>query len=571
MLTSLRERLTSLKATLMLIVLCCWLLPTLILGVFMGARLSSSLREKTDAAVLSDAKQTWTLLDNSIAKAVMLAKDATYDGELSKAQSGYQDGTLRYQEYFSSVRSYLDRKYIRESLFAFALYFTPDKPEEINYTTQGYTSAALFQQNAQKQALADCETLDTGCLFLESEEQMYLIRNLYDTQLERFGILVLGVNRDALLAPALRASPDGLLTYAVLLDGVEAGAYVTTDQVNLLEERGESLLYTQTASSYDYTLTLQARANKHEAYAQQETLLRLTILMIGLIVPLCVLVMLYAQWRIVKPISQLAQASKRIEDGELGLEISVRGARELTQLAKAFSHMSARIKRLIDKSYKELIALRDARILALQSRINPHFINNALEDVNWQARIDGSETTADMVETLSVLLNASLDRSEKHLVPLSEELRVADAYFYFIGLRFGDRLSVITRVEESVDQGALVPRLVVQVLVENAVEHGISPAGGGRILLHVFREGHTLMIEVHNDGRPLTQSELSAMERLMREDEPAQGHIGIRNVSQRLKLLFGDGAGLRFFIGDDGQTVARIHLPYTLPIDERRE
>ena len=84
-------------------------------------------------------------------------------------------------------------------------------------------------------------------------------------------------------------------------------------------------------------------------------------------------------------------------------------------LGVAFSEMSLRLKVLIEKSYKEEIALRDARIQALQSRINPHFINNALESINWQARLNGDQNVGEMVETLSVLLNASLDRNEQHL------------------------------------------------------------------------------------------------------------------------------------------------------------
>lgn len=557
------DKLRSLNVTLLLIVLLCWLLPTVILGVFLGARMSASLREKTGAAVVLDARQAWTLLNNNVAQAVTLAKDATYDGELARAQSDYASGETRYQEYFKAVRSYLDRKYSRESLFRFALYFTPGKPEEINYTTQAYTDAALFIQHAQARALTVCETLDTGCRFIAANGQAYLLRNLYDTRLERFGILALGLNLDALLAPALQGDANGLIRYAVALDEIRLREFAASDAPGTLQEVGENLLYTQSVSSADYTLRLQARADKHRAFAEQESLLRVTVLLIGLIVPLCVAVTLYVQRRIIRPIGQLAEASRRIEGGELGLEVSVGGAEELRRLGNAFSHMSVTIKRLIDKSYKEEIALRDARIQALQSRINPHFINNALEDINWQARIDGSETVAGMVETLSVLLNAGLNRSERHLVSLLEELRVADAYFYFVGTRFGDRLTIHKDVDVDGCGRALVPLLVIQALVENAVEHGISPAGGGRIALSVKRAGDAVFIAVENDGAALSDEALDRMRRLMLEDAPDEGHIGIRNVSQRLRLLFGDKAGLDFSRGEGGTTVARIRLPYT--------
>lgn len=563
MLNAFLERLKSLKVSLMLIMLLCWLLPTVILGAFMGTKLSASLREKTDDAIISDAKQARTLLLSNVSQAVVLAKDATYDGELNAAYLNYSDGTMRYQEYFKSVRSYLDRKYSRERLFQFALFFTLDKPEQINYTSQAYSHSALFIQNAQKQVLEICETLDTGCRFFDFEGQAYLIRNLYDMRLERYGVLVLGLSLDELLGPVALGSMDGMMSYAAVLDTIRWGEWIDTTARDTLEETGESLLYTQSEESADYTLLLQARADKRLAYAQEKTLLSLMRLMILLIVPLCAMVMLYVQRRIVRPIGKLAEASKRIEGGELGFEVTVGGAQELKQLGSAFSNMSLRLKRLIDKSYKEEIALRDARIQALQSRINPHFINNALEDINWQSRINGDETVSKMVETLSVLLNAGLDRSERHLVTLGEELRVAEAYFYFIGLRFGQRLTVEKRIDPDVSPDVLVPRLIIQVLIENAVEHGISLTGGGHILLWIYKKDEQLFIEVDNDGKPLDQKELDRMERLMQEDAPEKGHIGIRNVNQRLRLLFPDEAGLSFGLTQSGQTAANIHLPYT--------
>ncbi|MFR5854485.1 MAG: sensor histidine kinase [Lachnospiraceae bacterium] len=198
----------------------------------------------------------------------------------------------------------------------------------------------------------------------------------------------------------------------------------------------------------------------------------------------------------------------------------------------------------------------------MQSRINPHFLNNALESINWQARMDGDETVAHMVETLSVLLNAAIARDERHLTPLQEELQVVDAYFYFVGLRFGDRI----HTEEDIDpeaRQALVPRLMIQVLVENAVEHGVSPAGRGRIQLRVRRMEDELLISVTNDGKRLTQDDLERIRRLLELDEPNQGHIGIRNIYQRLQLLFPGKAALSIGLSETGDTVAAIRMPYT--------
>lgn len=322
------------------------------------------------------------------------------------------------------------------------------------------------------------------------------------------------------------------------------------------------LLYTQRLETDDYRLELQAQASRRRVYARMDFFRLLTWALIALTAPLCGLVMAYVQRRIVRPIGQLSAASRRMQEGELGQTVSVQGASELCQLGNAFSEMSRQLKNLIDRSYKEQIALRDARIQAMQSRINPHFLNNALESINWQARMDGDETVAHMVETLSVLLNAAIARDERHLTPLQEELQVVDAYFYFVGLRFGDRI----HTEEDIDpeaRQALVPRLMIQVLVENAVEHGVSPAGRGRIQLLVRRMEDELLISVTNDGKRLTQDDLERIRRLLELDEPNHGHIGIRNIYQRLQLLFPGKAALSIGLSETGDTVAAIRMPYT--------
>jgi two-component system sensor histidine kinase YesM len=345
-----------------------------------------------------------------------------------------------------------------------------------------------------------------------------------------------------------------------LLDDIPIGSFIGETQQFGLAEYGDMLCYTRQVRVGDSLLTYQVQADRHEVYREMDEFRLLMAWLFILFVPICVAIMLFVNRRIVRPIAMLASASHRIRSGELGVVVPMRGTDELGQLGTAFSEMSLRLKELIERSYKEQIALRDARIQALQSRINPHFINNALEAINWQARLNGSGNVSEMVETLSVLLNASLDRSEQHLVPLREELSIVDAYCYFVGLQFGARLTVLRNVDEALLATPL-PRLVVQTLIENAVEHGIAPAGGGCIQLNVFRHEEQLVIEVLNSGKPLTPDQLHALRAMLDDSRQADGHLGVRNVNQRLKLIFGGSAGLTFDVDTHGNTVATISEP----------
>ena len=556
------DRLRSLKVSLILMVLCCWLLPSVVLGGFVGSALFSLLREKTEEALLTGAQNTLTLLKTSVDSMLSLARDAIYDGELSSAVKRYDGGEIPYSDYGNSVRGYLERKYSREPWCLCALFFRPGTQEELHFTSQTRQNAEWFSEHAIQGAAQAGETLGAGSRFYSLDGRTYLLRNLYHTNLQKYGMLVLEIDMDTAMAPALASEQaDEDVRYAVLLDDYRHGLLLSGGESGIEESDG-TLLYTQRLETDDYRLELQAQASRRQVYARMDSFRLLTWALLALTAPLCGLVMVYVQRRIVRPIGQLSAASRRMQEGELGQTVAVQGASELCQLGSAFSEMSRQLKNLIDRSYKEQIALRDARIQAMQSRINPHFLNNALESINWQARMDGDETVAHMVETLSVLLNAAIARDERHLTPLQEELQVVDAYFYFVGLRFGDRI----RTEEAIDpeaRQALVPRLMIQVLVENAVEHGVSPAGRGLIRLRVRRTAGELLISVTNDGKRLTQEDLERIRRLLELDEPNQGHIGIRNISQRLQLLFPGKAALSIGLSETGDTVAAIRMPYT--------
>ncbi|HNW85761.1 MAG TPA: histidine kinase [Candidatus Limiplasma sp.] len=560
MLEHLRRSVPTLRFTLLVIVLLCWLLPTVTLGLYMGSRVFVSMQDKTEAALRTGAEYAQSMAVRNVDTVVSLARDAVYDNELNEAAQDYESGASPYDDYYLLVRGYLDRKFSREQSCTFALFFRAADVSKPIYTSQGYSTAVLFLQNAQKQALTLSETLDTHARVFSSGSDTYLVRNLLNTHMERYGILVIGLRLDSILEPILTNAAAWGPACAISLDDTHVGTFIGPEDATGLQQYGDMLCYTQTTAVGDSTLRYQVQADRHTVYSEMDAFRWLLVWMFILFVPICISIMFFVNRRISRPIAMLSDASDRIRSGELGVVVPMRGNDELGHLGVAFSEMSLRLKDLIEKSYKEEIALRDARIQALQSRINPHFINNALEAINWQARLNGDGNVSKMVETLSVLLNASLDRGEQRLVPLREELSIADAYFYFAGLQFGKKLTVYKNIDESLLEAPL-PRLVVQTLIENAVEHGIAPAGGGKIELNVFRRERQLRIEVLNSGKRLDSEELARMCAMLDDREPSDGHLGIRNVNQRLQLIFGRQAGLLFDVEAHGDTLATLYLP----------
>lgn len=165
----------SLRAQLGLIVLLSYLIPVVLLGMFTGNLLMHRLEDQTRAAVTSGAEQAWTLTEQNVERTLELARDATYDGELTTAWEKWNGGTIGDAEFLQLCRGYLERKYSRESMFFFAGFFPVNKPEILISNRGGAHETPAYLQELQQAVSAAGETLDTRCLFFSFGGRMYQI------------------------------------------------------------------------------------------------------------------------------------------------------------------------------------------------------------------------------------------------------------------------------------------------------------------------------------------------------------------------------------------------------------
>jgi LytS/YehU family sensor histidine kinase len=193
--------------------------------------------------------------------------------------------------------------------------------------------------------------------------------------------------------------------------------------------------------------------------------------------------------------------------------------------------------------------VRDAQLRSLKAQLNPHFLFNSLNSVRSLIS-ENPQGAASMVTGLSEILRYSLTADRKDTVPLADEICVIDEYIAVERLRFEERL----RIERAIDPRALsvlVPPMIVQTLVENAVKHGVANVpGGGGVRVDVYLTGDRLNIVVRNTGRFKTATD-------------GEG-FGLQNASERLRLLYGQRASLtvREETNVDGEhTVAELVLP----------
>lgn len=194
--------------------------------------------------------------------------------------------------------------------------------------------------------------------------------------------------------------------------------------------------------------------------------------------------------------------------------------------------------------------LAEAQLGHLQSQLQPHFLFNSLHTLGALIREGDGASAARLTQRLAELLRRSLEVAERPELPLREELALLDRYVEIQRLRFGDRLRVDVGSADGVGDG-LVPTLLLQPLVENAVRHGIERrAGAGRIEVSAERDGDRLTLRVRDDGPG--------------PDETAEGGtgVGLENTRARLGELYGDEASLTLEGGAGGGAEVTVRLPF---------
>jgi hypothetical protein len=199
------------------------------------------------------------------------------------------------------------------------------------------------------------------------------------------------------------------------------------------------------------------------------------------------------------------------------------------------------------RAREKQLALRSAELRALEAQINPHFLFNCLNSIRGLV-LENPPLAQDLITRLANILRYNLHRDAGHTVPLASELEAASDYLALEKARFEDRLRVTVAVDPAATQ-APVPPMLVQTLVENAIKHGVAPrTEGGDLTIRAAAEDGGLTIEVENPGRIGERN----------GDVPA---LGLRNIRERLRLLYGDRAALELVNRGDGRVAATVRIP----------
>ncbi len=308
----------------------------------------------------------------------------------------------------------------------------------------------------------------------------------------------------------------------------------------------------------------------NQLYSDVETLRnRIILLCMGSILILSV-VSIFMSFDMIKPINQLVKAMKGMNiDNISDSYIEIERKDELGFLHKTFNNMTKEIDHLVTWIYREQITRKEAELKALQSQINPHFLFNTLESINWMAQLNNVPEISSTVSDLSTLLEASIGRDDR-LITIEEEFMYIDKYIALLKRRFEDRISLNKEVDPKVLY-IKIPRLLIQPLIENAVYHGVENSRGkGIITLTASIRGELLIIEVIDNGNGISTDELIKLNKGLEMDNDTyfkslsnkkNKSIGIDNVNRRIKLFYGEKYGINLESKLNIYTKVSVTLP----------
>lgn len=586
------KKLPSLQITLMAVFAASWLIPIAVFSFFIFYTYQNAYIEKSDNLIKNAVNVSGVLVMNEIDEAVTKMQKPTYEGEWESMFDKYAKGKVTRADYLTSIKASLISKfYMDDQIARYAFYMTGDEAACCYSGKNGYSYEDYM---TYVQPVVD-EVMQKDSDYVEVyiiDNQIYLMRNLYTVKdYKKYGTLVVGINRSSLFqkipleeSQNIRISVNGEAEYltkgkhADEADEKKENVYDQLVQVNRGLTMGQRVTgitdrnyagYAFYAATDNYELSIYYLMDEKELYSGIAHLNVIVVITLAAMACLMLLTYFYLSRQIEHPLKRLMDASKEIKDGKFGSVIDGEQMpnMEFDSLVSSFNAMSLQVKHLFDTVYMEKMATKDAQIAALQAQINPHFLNNTLEMMNWQARMNNDIEVCKMIESLGTVLDSSMNRRNDRLVRLADELRCGDAFLYIMSMRFGQRLKVERNIDESLQQ-IYVPQLILQPLLENAIKHGIEKVSSGTIWLEIYRDGANVNIDVINTGKPLTETELVRIQKIIagtcRLDKSEPGvhtSIGIYNVNKRISLIFGAEYGLKVMQTEDGRIVSRIVIP----------
>lgn len=456
-----------------------------------------------------------------------------------------------------------------------------------------YDSAPWFNKLKQSQGEMIWFGLSEGSYLNNMQRESVFIfgRQLYDlNNYKPIGVLVIETNpspiREALsnvtISPNSRVYLVDQMNHIVASTGEEPPSSKTfifdglprpyKDEI-IVDSRTDELLVAANTTMADWTVFGLTPTKDISAELAQTRLYLL--LVIGAVILLSVLLASLISRNISSPLKLLIREMKQVEMGNFRGSVNVKSFEEINSLVSSFNRMVKRMDELIDTITISSISEKNAQLQALQSQVNPHFLYNTLDMIYWMLDERENDRLGKVILALSHMFRYSSDWEEASRTTLRQELDQMRHYLTIIEHRLSGKVTTSIHVEDEwLD--ALIPKMTLQPIIENAVKSGLEPVNRPG-LLEVYAEANEaaneLTIVIKDNGIGMDPSVLNSLQQLLNEkpsgrlrdaSEPASHSrtgIGLPNVHRRLMLMYGASYGLRLDSRAGEGTIITIVMP----------
>ncbi len=263
-----------------------------------------------------------------------------------------------------------------------------------------------------------------------------------------------------------------------------------------------------------------------------------------------------------KPLNAIVRTMGKVQEGDTDARVDVHNDDEFGYIGRSLNSMLDRLNELYETNLEKQNRLRLAELKSLYSQINPHFLYNTLDSIKWLAKLSGIDDIVLIVSQLGKLLKNSI-RNQKETVTIEEEITLVGSYLSIQKIRYNDKFDVYMDVDDDI-LNCVVPKFIIQPLVENAIIHGIEDkVGKAHLIIRGRRAENKIVFEIEDDGVGISGQKLKNILKSKRINSPDSDSIGIANVDKRIKLYYGESYGLDIVSQENIGTVTRITMPFS--------
>ena len=276
------------------------------------------------------------------------------------------------------------------------------------------------------------------------------------------------------------------------------------------------------------------------------------IQMCSIALPVCMICAWLLSRYFSKPVSQLDHAMKEIEGGNYDVTLELPGKDEFGRLAMGFNKMARQYKKNLQNQQE----LNNAQLRMLQAQLNPHFLYNTMDTIKWLGVTHNVPVIAKLITSLAAILRSSI--SSKALVRLDDELDFLENYINIQCIRFDNKFSYEVDIDPNCFD-CIVPKLILQPLVENSIVHGLENCEEGYLKISAYEDDGCLILRVYDNGCGLPDDILEWLH--SEEKEKLPDHIGLYNVNVIIALQYGKAYGLSYVPGFSEGTCLQLRFP----------